>query len=215
MANTQLQVARALLEIDAVGFKPNAPITFKSGIISPVYVDNRTLPYHPQQWQVVIEGFQALIAENNFDYDIIAGIALGGVPHCSALAYTLKKPTVLVRKEAKSHGKSQRIEGGDVTDKRVLLVEDLVTMGGSSLSGVGALRDSGAIMNDCLVIVSYGFAEAREAFSQAKINLHTLTTFDMILEVALEMGKFTQNEMYTLQDWFADPHGWAQRQGHK
>lgn len=215
MKNTQLQVAQALLEINAVGFKPNAPITFKSGIISPVYVDNRTLPYHPEQWQIVVEGFKTLIVENDFAYDIIAGIALGGVPHCSALAYALQKPTVFVRKEAKEHGKSQRIEGGNVVDKRVLLIEDLVTMGGSSLSGVGALCESGAIVQDCVVIVSYGFTEAQKAFSQANVQLHTLTTFDVILKVALEMGKFTQDEMYTIQDWFKDPHGWAQRQGHK
>src|SRR5262245_62097897 len=107
-----MQVARALLEIEAVGFSPQAPVTFKSGIVSPVYVDSRRLPYHPLQWRLVIEAFKALA--ETLAFDVIAGVAVGGVPHSSALAYVMQKPSVFVRKDAKEHGKKQLVEGGQV-----------------------------------------------------------------------------------------------------
>lgn len=204
-------VAKALLEINAVGFSLQNPIRFKSGILSPVYVDNRRLPYHPQQWQVVIKGFQEKIAAENINFDVIAGVAVGGVPHSSALGFTMQKPSVFVRKEAKEHGKGQRIEGGDIENKQVLLVEDLVTTGGSSLSGVEALRESGAIVDTMLAIVSYGFQEAYDNFESAEVNLQALTDFVTILEIALEMNKFGKNEHAIIDDWFKDPHGWASR----
>jgi len=207
------EVARALLEIGAVGFNLEQPITFKSGIISPVYVDNRRLPYHPQQWYTIIEGFHALLEESAIPYDVLAGVAVGGVPHSSALAYALRMPSVFVRKEAKEHGKGQRIEGGEVDGKRVVLVEDLVTTGSSSLSGVEALREAGADVRDQIAIVQYGFAEAQENFANSNVNLHTLTSFDVILSEALGAGIFDSTQKAVLEDWFTDPHGWAQRQG--
>lgn len=207
------EVARALLEIGAVGFSLEQPITFKSGIISPVYVDNRRLPYHPQQWYTIIEGFHALLEESAIPYDVLAGVAVGGVPHSSALAYALRMPSVFVRKEAKEHGKGQRIEGGEVDGKRVVLVEDLVTTGSSSLSGVEALREAGADVRDLIAIVQYGFAEAQENFANSNVNLHTLTSFDVILSEALGAGIFDSTQKAVLEDWFTDPHGWAQRQG--
>ncbi|MFC1960452.1 orotate phosphoribosyltransferase [Chloroflexota bacterium] len=202
-------VARALLEIEAVVFTPESPLTFKSGILSPVYVDNRRLPFWPEQWRVVIESLQQYIAATNPAYDVIAGIAAGGVPHSSALAYQLGVPSVFVRKEAKGHGTGSRIEGGDVTGKRVLLIEDLVTTGGSSLAGVAALREAGAVVTDCLCIVTYGFAEAWTAFQQAGITLHPLTPFLTLVEQALELGHFGPAERDLIEAWMNDPHNWG------
>ncbi len=207
------EVARALLEIGAVGFSLEHPITFKSGILSPVYVDNRRLPYHPQQWHTIIEGFRELLNESGTSYDILAGVAVGGVPHSSALAYALRVPSVFVRKEAKGHGKGQRVEGGDVRGKRVILIEDLVTTGSSSLSGVHALREAGAVVEDIYAIVQYGFEQAQRSFQDAKLNLHTLTSFAFILSEALAAGFFNEQQKVILEDWFTDPHGWARRQG--
>lgn len=207
------EVARALLEIGAVGFSMEQPITFKSGILSPVYVDNRRLPYHPRQWHIVVEGFRELLNENEISYDVIAGVAVGGVPHSSALAYTVRVPSVFVRKEAKEHGKGQRIEGGEVDGKRVVLIEDLVTTGGSSLSGVQALRSQGATVHDLCAVVQYGFAEAQENFAHSNVRLHTLTSFDVILSEALGAKLFDRRQKAVLEDWFVDPRGWAQRQG--
>lgn len=205
------EAAQALLDIGAVGFSPDQPIKFKSGMLSPIYVDNRRLPYHPVQWRIIIEGFQKLIEAQDLEFDIIAGVAVGGVPHSSALAYTMQKPSVFVRKEAKGHGKGQRIEGGNVSGKRVILIEDLVTTGSSSLSGISALREAGAIVDHLFAIVSYGFTEAIEQFVPANIQLHTLTTFSTILGVAQTMSLFTDIQAHLIHDWFTDPYGWGAR----
>ncbi len=205
------KVARALLEIRAVGFTPSKPITFKSGILSPVYVDNRTIPFHPHQWTIIIEGFQSLITTEKIVSDIIAGVAVGGVPHSAALSYLIKQPSVFIRKEAKEHGKGRRIEGGEVAGKHVLLIEDLVTTGGSSLSGVEALREEGAHVTDMLAIVSYGFEEATQAFANANVRLHTLTDFATILTEASSMQLFTDTEEALIQDWLSDPYTWKDR----
>ncbi len=207
------RVAEALVDIGAVGFVQDAPIRFKSGILSPIYIDNRRLPYHPVQWHIVIESFQAQIENSALAYDVIAGVAVGGVPHSSALAYMLNVSSVFVRKDAKEHGTKKLVEGGDVAGKRVLLVEDLVTTGGSSLNGVKALRDEGALVSDLVAIVSYGFDEAQQAFTDAKMYLHTLTDFSTIAQVARDKHILGQAAFAITQDWFIDPHGWAARQG--
>lgn len=202
------QVAVALLDIDAVVFTPRAPITFKSGIQSPVYVDNRRLIFWPDQWQVIIESLAQLITLRELAYDVIAGIAAAGIPHSSALAYTLKRPSVFVRAEAKGHGTRSQIEGGDVRGQRVLLVEDLVTTGGSSLSGVTALREAGAIVTDCLCITTYGFAEAQHNFDAAHVHLHPLAPFATIIVEAAKRGLFEESDLRILEAWMRDPHGW-------
>lgn len=209
--SSKQSVAKALLSINAVGFAPHQPITFKSGIVSPVYVDNRQLIYHPAEWHTVITAFREFLETANIAYDVIAGVAVGGVPHSSVVSYLLDKPSVFIRKEAKEHGRGQRIEGGDVANKRVILIEDLVTTGGSSLSGVDALRQSDAIVSDLCGIVSYGFAEAESAFEAAQVNLHTLTDFSTILEVALSQNRFSEADAQIIKDWFTDPHAWAGR----
>jgi orotate phosphoribosyltransferase len=202
------RVAGTLLDIEAVVFTPGDPITFKSGIKSPVYVDNRRLPFWPAQWQVVIESFRDLIALHGIAYDVIAGIEAAGIPHSAALAYLTRTPSVFVRKQAKEHGTRSRVEGGDVSGKRVLLIEDLVTTGGSSLAGVEALREAGADVRDCLCITSYGFPEAGRAFDAAKVRLHPLTPFATIVIEASKRGLFGQPELATLEDWIRDPRGW-------
>ncbi len=206
------QVAAALLDCEAVVFTPHKPITFKSGIQSPVYVDNRRLPYWPAQWQVVIESLGALIAARELAFDVIAGIAAAGIPHSAALAYTRQQPSVFVRKEAKEHGTRSQIEGGAVEGKHVLLVEDLVTTGGSSLSGVTALREAGATVTDCVCITTYGFAEAQHAFDAAHVHLHPLAPFSEIVVEASKRGLFGEGELTILETWMRNPHGWIKAQ---
>ncbi len=206
-------VAEALLAIGGVGFRLSDPITFKSGIVSPVYCDNRTFPFWPAQWKQVIEGFAALTKRAGLPFDVIGGIEAAGIPHSAALGYATGRPSIFIRKQAKEHGKRNRIEGGDVAGKRVLLVEDLVTTGSSSLSGVTALREAGATVTDCLAIISYGFAEARQAFAAASITLHTLTDFEAVLSGAIQRGLLDEAGAAAVRDWLIDPHGWAERRG--
>lgn len=205
---TQTAVADALLKIGAVGFSLESPIMFKSGMKSPVYVDNRRLPFHPREWQTILDGFAGLITQKKLSYDVIAGIETAGIPHSAALGYLLQRPSVFVRKQIKDHGTKSRIEGGAVKGTTVLLLEDLVTTGSSSLSGVEALRAEGAIVNDCLSIVSYGFPESIEKFAAAKVALHPLTTFADILQVAVAQDKIAATQRKTVEEWLADPWGW-------
>ncbi len=206
-------VARAMLAIGAVSFVPDAPVTFKSGIVSPVYCDGRKLPFAPEAWHTVIAGFEKLIADEGIRFDVLGGIETAGIPHSAALSYAMNVPSIFIRKAAKEHGLKRRVEGGDVTGKRVLLVEDVVTTGGSSLSGVEALRSEGGVVQDCLAILRYDFANATEQFAEMGVRLHTLTTFEALLAVAAETKVLDASGVTTLEAWLADPRGWAAGRG--
>lgn len=209
----QKEIAKALLEIGAVGFKPKEPLTFKMGMIAPVYVDNRIFPAHPEKFKLVINGFENLIKENDLNFDMVAGIAVGGIPYSAVLGYQIGRPSIFVRKESKGYGKNKRVEGGDVNGKKILLIEDLVSTGSSSLSGVQALREEGAAVNDCVIIVSYDFPESKVNFEKENVKLHTLTNFPSIFQQAVEMKKITEEEKKVVEDWYSDPWGWAGRHG--
>ncbi len=199
------RIAQILLSIGAVGVSADKPIQFKSGILSPVYMDNRSLPFYPEQWQEVLAAFQ--IHLQTLPFDVIAGIEAAGIPHSAALGYAMNKPSVFVRKAAKEHGKQKRVEGGSVADLRVVLVEDLVTTGGSSLSGVEALRAEGAVVEHCIAIVSYGFAEAAENFAQAHVELHTLTDFAVIWQYLKPTLSAEVTQM--VETWHTNPYTWG------
>ncbi len=208
---TEQQVARTLLTINAVGFVKGEPIRFKSGILSPVYVDNRKLPSFPKYWKVILRSMSKVITNKKIAFDIIAGIESAGIPHSAALGFYLNRPSVFVRKQEKDHGIKKLVEGGNVKNKTVLLIEDLVTMGGSSLAGVQALRTEGAKVNDCLVIVNYGFPESSKAFKKAKVHLHALSPFPVLLKEAVAMKKCTPEEAQSVREWYNNPWLWTNK----
>ena len=201
-------VARALLEAGTVTLTPDEPVTFKSGLRSPVYVDNRRLIFQPGPWRIVIDAFAAALPTGE---SILAGVESAGIPHSSALAYSAGLPSVFVRKAAKQHGLGRRIEGGDVAGQRTILVEDMVTTGGSSLSAVEALREAGSAVSDCFAIITYGFSEALEAFDAAGVTLTTLTTFEAVVAEALTAGTVDEREAELVRSWLSDPHAWDDR----
>ena len=207
------EIAEALIAIEGVGFRPTEPITFKSGIKSPVYCDNRKFPFWPEQWSKVILGFEELIAERKIAVDVVGGVEAAGIPHSAALGFAMRKPSVFIRKELKEHGTKKRVEGGDVTGKRVVLVEDLVTTGGSSIAAIEALRAEGAVVGDCLAIISYDFPEAVELFARSGVKLHAATTFPMVLECSLERGMIDEASVAVVRDWLLEPRAWAKRHG--
>jgi len=202
--STEQKVAEALVAIGAVRFNFKDPITFKSGIKSSVYIDNREFPFHPKLWEIVIDGFKDLITKDKISFDVLAGVAVGGVPHSSALGFVLGKPSLFVRKEAKDHGTKNLVEGGDIKGKKVLLIEDLVSTGVSSLNAVKEIRKAGGVVDDCLVIVSYNFAEAKVAFKNANVKLHALTSFPVILEEIKKVGLLKEVEIAQINKWLAD-----------
>ena len=203
------QVAQALIDLRAFGYTPDQPITFKSGILSPVYIDNRVLPFHPLQWRTVIMAFAQLIEREQLAYDALAGIATAGIPHSAALAFHVQQPSLFIRKEAKGHGTQKRIEGGNVEGKRILLVEDLVTLGGSSLDGVAVLRDEGATVTDCLAIVTYGFEATAQRFTDAGVRLHVLLTFDELARYAVMAQYLPHGAVEVIEAWRQNPNEWG------
>jgi orotate phosphoribosyltransferase len=205
---TSQEYAKALIKIGAVGFKPDEPITFKSGMLSPVYVDNRRFPFYPSEWKLVVQGLADLIHDQKLPVDVIAGIETAGIPHSAALGFLTEIPSVFVRKAAKDHGTKKRVEGGDVSGKKVVLVEDHVTTGGSSLSGVEALRAEGAKVTHCLAITSYDFPESQKAFAEAGVTLIPLVLFPDILSEAQTQGKLTADQVAEAKKWLADPWNW-------
>lgn len=202
--DTEHKVAEALLKIGAVGFVLENPITFKSGIISPVYVDNRKFPFHPDEWKVIIESFSDVIKKENINVEVIAGVEAAGIPHSATLGFFTNTPSVFVRKQAKDHGTKKMVEGGEVARKKVLLIEDLVSTGGSSLSAVESIRKEEGIVDDCLVIVSYDFKQAKDAFHKANVKLHSLTSFPVILEKAIELRMLKQEQVEKIKSWLKE-----------
>lgn len=207
------EIADALIAIEGVSFRPTAPITFKSGIKSPVYCDNRRFPFWPNEWAKVIHGFEALIAERTIPVDLVGGVEAAGIPHSAALGFSMRLPSVFIRKELKEHGTKKRVEGGDVTGGRVVLVEDLVTTGASSIAAIEALRAEGAVVTDCLAIISYNFPEATELFEKAGIRLHVATTFQTVLAGTLERKMIDETGAAVVRDWLEEPRSWAKRHG--
>jgi orotate phosphoribosyltransferase len=205
------KVARALLTIDAVGFAKGEPIRFKSGMLSPVYVDNRKLPSFPKHWRTVLGGIKERIRKSRMKFDFIAGVESAGIPHSAATGFYLKRPSVFVRKESKDHGTKKRVEGGNVKRKTVLLIEDLVTTGSSSLSSIKALRAEGAKVKDCIAIVTYGFPESLIAFKKLRVRLSPLVPFSIILKEAIKMKKCTSEEAQNVKEWYRDPWLWTRK----
>jgi orotate phosphoribosyltransferase len=176
-----------------------------------VYVDNRLLISRPSAWHVVIDAFAAVlpgVSMAGSEPDLIAGVESAGIPHSSALAFATGRPCVYVRKAAKEHGLARRVEGGDVVGRSVVLVEDMVTTGGSSLAAVQALRDEGAAVSGCLAIITYGFPEARSAFEAAGVALTVLTTFEHVVREASARGGLDPTAAQLVRAWLADPHAW-------
>jgi orotate phosphoribosyltransferase len=207
-AATAAAVAGALLEAGCVAVRPGSPVTFTSGLRSPVYVDNRRLIFHPGPWRVVVEALVAGVAAELPPAEVVAGVESAGIPHSSAVAYAARLPSVFVRKGEREHGMGRRIEGGDVAGRRVVLVEDMITTGGSSLAAVEALRAAEADVGRCLAIVSYGFTEALDSFAAASVALGVLTTFEVVLDVAVASGRVAEAAAASVRDWLADPYGW-------
>lgn len=203
------RTARLLLRSGVVLLRPAAPFRFASGLLSPIYCDNRLLISFPRQRRQVTCWFARLIREEGIPAEVIAGTATAGIPHAAWLADELRLPMVYVRSQPKGHGKEQLVEGGTPAGRRVVVVEDLITTGGSSLNTVGALRQAGATVEHVLAIFSYAFPKAAEAFLQAQVHLHALTTLPVLLDVAVAEGTISRAERDAVADWAADPEGWS------
>jgi orotate phosphoribosyltransferase len=196
-----VRIARELLRIGAVAFSPEDLFTWASGIQSPVYVDNRLTIGYPDVRKSITDGFFSLMESHGIEVEAIVGTATAGIPHAAWLADRLDLPMAYVRGSAKRHGRRNKVEGFVKMDSPVVVVEDLVSTGGSSLDVVDTLRESGAHVIAVMAIFTYGMKRAIAAFRDADVTLHCLTDFNSVLEVALADGRLQAGDETTIRDW--------------
>lgn len=207
------QIAADLLEIGAVALRPNEPFTWASGLHAPIYCDNRLTLAHPAARSRITAGFQELVGRGGYRPDLVAGVATAGIPQATLLADRFGLPLAYVRGAAKGHGKQNRIEGLVRPGQRTVVIEDLISTGGSSAEAVGALREAGAEPVAVLAIFSYGFERAAERFAEAGIRAVTLTNFATLLRVAERIGALDFEDIESLRRWQRDPEGWSRSIG--
>lgn len=208
--DTSKKTAELLLQIKAIKLSPNEPFQWASGWKSPIYCDNRvTLSYPPVR--VFLKEEIAKIAELEYGKpDVIAGVATGAIAIGILVAQELGVPFVYVRPEPKKHGRKNQIEGHLESGQNVVVIEDLISTGNSSLNAVAALKEAGAVVKGMVAIFSYGFDVATENFKHKNVNLKTLSNYENLLEQALDSNYISQKELATLQEWRANPSEWNQ-----
>jgi orotate phosphoribosyltransferase len=214
MSNVQVSelpalIAENLLEIEAVALRPNDPFTWTSGIISPIYCDNRLTMTYPAIRDLIAEGFASLIREHYPETEVIAGTSTAGIPHAAWVAQKLNLPMVYIRDKAKGHGKQNQIEGRIAPDQKVIVIEDLISTGGSSLKAALAVREAGAQPLAVLAIFTYEFASAAAAFEAEQVPLTTLSNYSALIDTAVRMGKIAEADVAALQAWRQDPQAFG------
>jgi len=209
-ADLARSLASDLLTIDAVSLRPHDPFTWSSGLRAPIYCDNRRTLAHPPVRRAIADGFADLVRGRDWAPLTVAGTATAGIPHAAWLAERLDVPMAYVRSEAKGHGQGRRIEGSRLGgDDEVVVVEDLISTGGSALDAVSAVRETGATVQAVLAIFSYGLDAADAAFRDAAVAGHVLTTFPVLLDVARRQHGLSDEARSLLEDWRADPEAWS------
>ena len=208
--NSAHKVAEFLLQIKAVTLSVDEPYTWASGWKSPIYCDNRRTLSYPRIRTFIRQEIVKTIDENFGRPDVIAGVATGGIAQAALVAQDLGLPLVYVRPKAKGHGKQNQIEGNIETGQSVIVIEDLVSTGNSSLIAVDALREAGCIVKGMVAIFSYGFDTARKNFLEHKCPLVTLSDYNAILDKAIESNYIKSSDLESLQTWRENPSEWGQ-----
>ncbi len=211
MEKLPYRIAEQLLRIGAVSLRPNPanPFVWSSGLKSPIYCDNRLTISYPDVRAMLAEGFAALIREHYPDAEVIAGVASGGVPHAAFVADRLGLPMIYVRDKAKGHGKENLIEGKLERGQKVVLIEDLISTGGSALKAAVAVREAGAVPLSVIAIFTYEFPSAPPTFAAEGIELRTLSHYSALLETALGQGAIAEQDVSVLQAWKENPKAYS------
>jgi orotate phosphoribosyltransferase len=199
------QIATHLLQIGAVHLRPQEPFTWTSGIKSPIYCDNRITMSHPSVRRQIAEAFAATIRERFPDAEVIAGTATAGIPHAAWVAELLDLPMIYVRDKAKGHGRQNQIEGVLKPGQKVVVIEDLISTGGSSLKAAEAVKAEGGDVLGVAAIFTYQFAEAEELFAGAGVPMTTLSNYTALLGAAKELGVISVEQEQVLAEWRKAP----------
>lgn len=203
-----LKIAEFLLQIKAIKLQPRDPFTWASGWKSPIYCDNRKTLSYPQIRTFIRQQFVAAIEEEYGKPDVIAGVATGGIALGALVAQEMNLPFVYVRSSAKGHGLQNKVEGEIHEGQSVVVVEDLISSGKSSLDAVAALRDIGCNVKGMVAIFTYGFDAAKNNFEQANCKVKTLSDYEFLIEQALDSKYITENDLKSLNEWRIDPSVW-------
>ena len=207
--DTAQKTAELLLQINAIKLNPKNPFTWASGWKSPIYCDNRLTLSFPPIRNYIRDEFAKMIEREFGRPDVIAGVATGAIGIGALVAESLSLPFVYVRPEPKSHGRKNQIEGFLQKNQSVVVVEDLISTGMSSLQAVDALKAEGAQVKGMVAIFSYGFEKAEENFKNARVNLYTLSNYESLLQTAVERKYITEEEQQTLAEWRKNPSEWG------
>jgi orotate phosphoribosyltransferase len=202
------QIAEKLLQIKAIKLEPTNHFTWASGWYSPIYCDNRKTLSYPEVRTFIRDSFVKVINHNFKEFDVVAGVATGAIAQGALVAEALNKPFVYVRSQPKDHGMGNQIEGMLNAGSKVLVIEDLISTGGSSLSAVNAIRDAKCEVVGMAAIFTYNFKKATDSFTAANVNLVCLSNYDALIEQAIETGYVSPADLKLLQEWRLDPSTW-------
>jgi orotate phosphoribosyltransferase len=203
-----LKVAEFLLQIKAVKLQPNQPFTWASGWNSPIYCDNRVTLSYPNIRTFIRQSYSEAILQGFGKPDVIAGVATGGVPQGALVAQELGLPFIYVRSSAKEHGMGNQVEGHFEAGQKVVLVEDLISTGGSSIKAIDALKAAGLDVKGLIATFTYGFKVADDNFKKTNCPYITLTNYDFLVEEALKKSYINENDLQSLREWKDQPENW-------
>lgn len=203
------QIADILLEIGAVSLNPMQPFTWASGLKTPIYCDNRLIISHPAARQKVEQALADLILAEFPEVDVIAGTATADIPHAAIVAHLLNKPMIYVRSSAKAHGKQSAIEGQLEAGQTVVMIEDLISTGGSVIQAADTVTAAGGKVLGVCAIFNYLLAKGKDAFAATEFPLHTLTDYKILIDQAVQNENLAAHRE-TLEQWYQDPQAWSQ-----
>lgn len=202
------QIAQDLLSIEAVSLSPDEPFTWASGLKSPIYCDNRVTMSYPEVRRAIAQGLAAKIKEEFPNVEVIAGTATAGIPHAAWVAEILDLPMVYIRSKAKDHGRGNQIEGRITEGQKMVVIEDLISTGGSVLEAAAAAKREGADVLGVAAIFTYELAKGKKNFEEANTPLVTLTNYSTLIESALQENYINQEQLELLKKWRKDPENW-------
>jgi len=210
MKKIDKSIAELLLQCNAIKLSPEKPFQWASGWKSPIYCDNRKTLAYPEVRNLIKYSFVDLIKEKFLSTEAVAGVATGAIAQGALVADVLKMPFMYVRSEAKGHGLENLIEGNPKKGQKVVIIEDLISTGGSSLKALNALREFGCDVLGMVAIFSYGFQKAADDFLRAGCTLYTLSNYEVLIQTAIEQGYISGESLNTLQEWRTSPEIWKQ-----
>ena len=211
--NFSKEIAKISLDTGAIRLEPEKPFLWSSGYLMPIYNDNRLLLSSAKYRQIINDGFQEIITQKKISVDVVAGTATAGIPAATSLSNTLETPLIYVRPSSKTHGMQNKIEGLLYPNQKVVVIEDLISTGGSAIKAVTAIREAGGQVEDCLSIFSYGFLKATKQFKNIQCQLHHLLSFEELITIGRENNKLSDNQFSILKSWYDDPFNWGKKNG--